>query len=726
MSGAVQKQDNVIDADDGEEELALDGPSRKRKKLDRDAELSDRKSIRDKLVKLYEDIEKAFVNQSSRSDDQLDYWDAYNCMLGPYQSYSGNAQIFLPIIHDAIEARKTRFVNMLFPRSGRYVDVVSTDGEEPYALTALLEGYVRAAHLRTEVAPALSVAGDVEGQYNVYISWSETARHVVWKTRKPVTVLGAELDGVDDIEDIEEDVLLDGHPTVEVLPDADVVISPVTANSVEEALEQGGFVAILRRWTKEQLRRMGDSGETVRSVSDSIIENMSSPEKQGEKDVRKHHADAAGIKVKGTVCQGYEVWTKLKVDGEKRLCRVYYGGAQIVLGAKLNPYWCDRCPLISKPVKKVPGLIKGQSLVQPVAMMQYGANDAINEGMDSATYALLPIIMTDPLKNPKIGTMVLDLAAVWETSPNDTRFAQFPELWRGAFEIVAGYKNQIFQTLSVSPAMMPQSTGGRSKRNQAEMANEQQVEILSTADAVTVQEDVYTDIITWFAEMDSQFRTDAITVKAYGNLGMRAAMERIEPIQLGKKWSFVWFGVEQARNAAQIQQQIALLNVIAKIPPQMLPGRKLNMVPVIEIACMAAYGPRIAPLVFIDQAKEFSYEPEMENTILGEGHFWPVSPMDDHNKHVKSHTETVQKTGDPTGCVKAHIALHRMAMIQAAMVQQQMMLAQQGQIGAPPVRHASPRPGGQATMPRQMKSPAGAIAPDRMGGAGAVVMPRKM
>jgi len=33
------------------------------------------------------------------------------------------------------------------------------------------------------------------------------------------------------------------------------------------------------------------------------------------------------------------------------------------------------------------------------------ADDAVNEGMDSATYSLLPIIMTDPAKNPKVNTM---------------------------------------------------------------------------------------------------------------------------------------------------------------------------------------------------------------------------------------------------------------------------------------------------------------------------------
>ena len=40
-------------------------------------------------------------------------------------------------------------------------------------------------------------------------------------------------------------------------------------------------------------------------------------------------------------------------------------------------------------------------------------------------YALMPIVMTDPAKNPRLGSMVLNLAAIWETDPKATQFVQF-------------------------------------------------------------------------------------------------------------------------------------------------------------------------------------------------------------------------------------------------------------------------------------------------------------
>lgn len=696
------------------------------KRLDRDAELGAKKSIKEQLVKVYSAVEEGFINQASRVDEQIDNWDAYNCVLNANQFYSGNTQAYVPIIHNAVEARKTRFTNQLFPKGGRYVDVVSQNGDIPHAETALMEHYVRKAKLRTEVAPALLVNGDVEGQYNVYVDWSTAARHVVWKTKKPVEVSGVEMpeDLGDDVETMEEDVILEDRPTVEVLSDADVLILPVTCNSVEEALEQGGSVTIIRRWTKAQVKQMVDDDEIV--GGEDMLTEMGKVERQGHSDMGKHHADAAGIKAKGKVALTYETWTKLKIGKERRLCVAKFGGKDIILSCKLNPNWSDRCNLISVPVKKVAGVVKGVPPVSPTTKMQYIANDALNEGMDSAAYALLPIIMTDPIKNPRVNTMVLDLAAVWQVDPNSTKFAEFPQLWKQSFEIIASAKNEIFQTLSVNPAMMPQGTGGKSKRNQAEMATEQQVDILTTADAVTVlEEGIFTPVLERFAELDAQHRNEDILVKAYGHMGMRAAMETVPPLQMGTRYSFLWYGVEQARNAAQTQQQIAFLNVLRGIPPQMLPGRRINMVPAIENAMAAIFGPRIAPLVFEDLTKQLTIDPAMENEILDEGQIWPVSPQDDDPEHIQVHLDDIKATGDPHGNKRQHIAWHQFQMTQKAAAQQQQGQGQPGTPGqGPPGIAGVPRPGSQPAQPKQRGAP-GAINADRMGRAGAVTMPRK-
>src|SRR5208282_2969043 len=115
---------------------------------DRDRELSTDEDINRECLKLYADIEKGFSDQWERVNAQMDYWDIYHCTLGSKQFYSGNSKIFMPIVHDAINARKTRFVNQIFPQSGKHIEVTASE-DKPTALMSLLEFYIRKAKLRT-------------------------------------------------------------------------------------------------------------------------------------------------------------------------------------------------------------------------------------------------------------------------------------------------------------------------------------------------------------------------------------------------------------------------------------------------------------------------------------------------------------------------------------------------------------------------------------------------
>ena len=138
----------------------------------RRADISKRPKVKDELLEVFKKVEEGYRDQWNRSNDNQDYWDIYNCVLTSKQFYVGNSKIFVPIIHNAVNARKTRFTNQIFPQAGRYVEVTSSDGTRPDALASLLEYYVRKAKLRTKVMPALTKAGDVEGQYNVCLLYT--------------------------------------------------------------------------------------------------------------------------------------------------------------------------------------------------------------------------------------------------------------------------------------------------------------------------------------------------------------------------------------------------------------------------------------------------------------------------------------------------------------------------------------------------------------------------
>jgi hypothetical protein len=574
------------------------------KKLDRNEELSGKEDIKDALLEIFDEIKKGFEQQSDRSDSNMDYWDCYNCVLGNQQFYNGNSKIFVPIVYNAVNARKTRFVNQLFPVNGRYVEVTTEDGTLPQTEMALLEHYVRQCKLRTRVAPAIMKNADIEGHVTVQVTWEEKRRHVVYKVQKPPQLEEAVPD-TEDVEDIEEEEIVNGGPDVRVIADSDLLVLPFTADSLEQALADGGSVTTLCRWSRAKLKKKIKEGEIDTEAGNAMLEEMkkeSSPETRTDK--AKEMIDAAGIKGdgRGKFALIYRTWTMLTIDGERRICLAYYGGKDRLLSCKRNPYWSDRIDIISAPADKVDGSFKGVSRLKAVADLQYQANDACNEGMDSAAYALMPIVFTDPEKNPEYGSMILSLAAVWKTSPADTQFAKFPALWKDALEIIAACETKIFQSLSVNPAQITQANNPKGKKpNQAEIANEQQIDLLTTADAVTIIEDeILTPILLFMLELDHQYRDKELTVREYGGTGMKANMMQIPTVSMGHLYQFRWFGVESARNAQQMQQQIGALNVIMRIPPQSYPGYMLNLGPVLAQMIENLFGPRLAPLTFVD------------------------------------------------------------------------------------------------------------------------------
>lgn len=732
-TGAAEKVDQT-DRDDREIERAGDNDDSAWGA--REDELCHDTDIEKQVKDLISRVSKGFENQWDRGNDQMDYWDCYNCTLTGKQMYNGNSQIYIPIIQEAVNARKTRFTNQIFPRSGRNIDVITSD-EKPWSTMALMEHYVRKTKLRTQIVPALCKAGDIEGQYNVYVSWENVERHIAFRSPSKIEVEGEEIDGELEEEDfdVEEETTYHMQPIVEVLADCDVLVLPFTANSTEAALAQGGSATIIRRWTDSRLEQAIDDEEVDSEEGAALLEEMKDTKADpNAPDAQKKHADAAGIHtLEGQkVLLVYETWTYLKKKNERRLCRIYYGGGakERILSVKLAPYWNDKCPLLSAPVEKIAGTFKGVSKVKTCADLQYAANDAVNMGWDSASYALLPIVMTDPSKNPRVGSMVLNLAAIWQTDPKSTQFAQFPQLWKDAFALVASAKQEIFQVLTVSPAAIAQSTGGpKTKRNQAEIANEQQVDILSTADVCTnLEDEILSPLLRWFAELDYQYRDRAITIRQYGELGLEARMEEVPILQVDRRYEFRWFGVEAARNAQMIQQQIAAINVVKGIPPQMLPGYQLNLVPFVQLLMENTFGSRLAPQIFQDMKRKLSIDALTENKLLREGLALPVHELDDDQEHLQMHANAMHD-GDPSGAVREHMMYHRMQLerkMQTAMLGAAGM--QRGAPGSPggvgPGAAGTPRSGAQPGTNRGGgQNPPGAIHPDQMQGAG--VQPRR-
>lgn len=683
-----------------------------------DAKLEDRKKdytgfkyVQKQLAKLYTAVEKGFDDKVEQSNLIDECWDIYNCVLNTNQGYNGTSQVYVPIIRDAMNARKTRFINTLFPQSGRYADVVDNDGHTPYDLIALLDYYIGAAKLRQNIVPPLIRGGDVSGNYALYVEWGTKSRFIVNKEKKSelVSETGEPVEGSDEYDDVAYEEVKDEKATFSVLDPRNLVVLPTLVDDIEDA----EVVAVALRYTEEKIRECIREGIFEKEAAETLIANMSANQGvERQTDTPKKSANAAGVKTdskgnKTTLI--YQVWSRLKIRGERRMMVTHYAGQDLYLGCKRNPYWNDRVPVILQAVEKEADTIWGISQVDKVKSLNYAANDQVNMGFDSAQYSVLPIVMTDPEKNPQVGSMVLSMAAIWMTDPNNTKVINFPALWKDSFTIVGSCKDQVFQSLGVNPAMIPHGNANK-KPSQAEIAQAQQVALESTNDEVAILECVLSSVLEWCYDLDYQYRTKAITVKKFGQLGLQATMDQVEPFQTRQRYVFKWYGSESTKATQQVQQMISWGNVLKGMPPQALNGRKVDLGPMLEFITEITCGPRIAPHTLIDQRHQLSMDPATENELMANLFPVQVHEMDPDIEHIKSHTAAYEIS--PSDLKKGHILEHMKQLKEKAAAQQAPK-----QLPAP----GGPRPGATAQPPTGVQNPPGAVSPDQM----PLAMPRK-
>ena len=663
------------------------------------------KSLQEKCAKLYDQIITGFREEKKEQNDSIEEcWDIYNCELGDNQQYDGDSEIYEPIVHDAVEARRKRFTGMCFPNVGNNLEVISEQGDIPQATLSVLQRYIKDTNLRS-VASTLFLNGDIEGQWSVMPGWKHKERKITRKVRKNIEGTNEEY------TDIEEETIIDEGPELTVIPAQDLWVFPPTVSDIQDA----EIVAIALRLTTDAIDEMVKDGVFLKDRVDLLVKDAAE-----EKVIwaEKKRAQEAGIKLKAgqKFALIYMAFTKLKLDGEKKPAIVYIGGPDNILGIIANPYWNQKIPVISEPVDKVAGSFWGKSKVKTVAPLQYELNDITNMGMDSAMYSLMPIVMTDPLKNPQYSSMVMAMAAVWSTNPNDTKVVEFPPLYQHALTIKNAIKSQIMESMEVNETMLGKAPAGRKN---AQAIGAQSAEALATIGDVVKRFEfgIMNKIMEWFYDLDLQFRDEDLAVMIDGEHGMQSIVEKIPPQQVGHRYWFKWLGADKAQGAQNNQQLISWMNVLRGLPPNVLNGRKLDLGPMIDFLNESVCGPTMAQNVLIDERKRISIPPDMENEFMVNNIPAFVSPLDDDVEHIRSHQEAAKITGDLNGQYRRHIEDHIKAI---QMKQQQQMPKGQPGIpgsltgGGPPGVAGSPRPGAIPAGPRNGQNPPGAINADQM------------
>ena len=85
---AEKDPEDELDEEDVEDQEDEDEDDES-KPTNRDAELSGRKAIREKLLDIFADVDRGFEDQAPRTNEVLDNWEMMNCILGGRQEYHG-------------------------------------------------------------------------------------------------------------------------------------------------------------------------------------------------------------------------------------------------------------------------------------------------------------------------------------------------------------------------------------------------------------------------------------------------------------------------------------------------------------------------------------------------------------------------------------------------------------------------------------------------------------
>jgi len=676
--------------------------------------------IYEKCEGFYKTIREAFKNREEANEAIEEYWNIYNAQPDTNQQYVGNSRCYIPAVRDGINARAKRTLKQLFPNKYKHVEAVGSDHQEPQPQLALLEHYIRSTNLKSLVRSML-ISGDVTGQWSLYVDWKRNYRTLTEVTRRnPIleTVDGqkVELEDLNEEEDVEETkTVMEEGPEVVDLATEDLVVIPPTCNKVEKA----DITAVKLRMSKGQIERMIKEGIFVIDEEKELGKWIADRKGQEKYNPEKKRVSDAGIKTEGTNKYAliYEAHVRLEFEeGKKELAYVYYAGENEIIGIIKAPQWGQKRPIISAPVDRIAGSFNGISKIEPVKFLQWNLNDFWNMGQDSAMYSLLPIVMTDPEKNPNYAMMVFGLAAVWPVDPNSTQLHSFPQLWKDSVQMCQSIEMRINQSLDVNEMMMGRPQGGK-KNAQAVGAQMQEGSVAVVDHAERFEEEILNPLMERLFEYDSQFREEELSVLNIGEIGLKASMVEVEPNQWGQRYFFQWSGTSFVMNMQRMQQQIATMNVLRGIPPQQLNGRRLDIAPILDTMVDNVFGPELGGQILIDDRNKFTIDPEIENEMMVNGIMVEVHEGDDDAQHIQSHSMAGKMSTDPTGMIRSHIQSHMQALQKK---REAAMPKPQGQPGIPggagPGVAGTPRMGAQPQMPRPGQQPPGGIHPDQMPG----------
>jgi len=607
-------------------------------------------------------VEKAFSSESRKKFESkiADYWKAWNAQSIDSQ-YDGFHTVTLPFAHDAIEACVKRDVATFFPVSNEWVTATGPDQEVSYKISKLLNHHLVSSEFMDTIR-IVDRTARVTGTGILYADWEN------------------DLDPDEEEPDLEtlnplaEQEVEEGTVFRSVGPE-NFLVEPITCLSLKKA----SLVAERRFLDVGMYRRLVEEG--VYEASKDLEKYLKGDIDEGLKDILEAKNSGIGLKGEGlsTVIIVVDVFTEF--EGKDMLITLSKG---IVLRAEESPFGKER-PYFGVSRKQDGQSFFGHGDIQYIMGMAEAANDFINQGLDSATYALCPVVSVDPKTSPNYKSFVMEPGAIW-TGGSATPL-QMPNLANEALGLVNDIKMQIQTTMGLTPPV----NIDQGSRKPAAVAAMMQAEIqLAEQDwARSFEQNILIPAAQWILELDQKHRKNPVTTFGVSEELMTIDLSGLDP----KQFLLTWQGSRQATNPAKSQQVLTALNILSKVPPQALGGKTLDLSPLLEYLFGTVFALPVADKIISDPRENTSIDPRIENQGLAVGVYLPVHKQDDDMLHIQVHSQL--QTPESQNHIQEHLKqahLKMQAQQQAQMAQ--IAQAQQRQQGAQ-IRKAKGAPTGR-------------------------------
>lgn len=264
-----------------------------------------------------------------------------------------------------------------------------------------------------------------------------------------------------------------------------------------------------------------------------------------------------------------------------------------VLRAIRNPYWHKQPPFLLGRMGTVQGRIYGTGFVEAIRQLNILLNDQTNQSMDSATYTLNPVVITNP--NYVLGALSqMEPGVQWLVSDINAaiRFDRPPgDLIQGGSILMAQTQAWINDFGGAPPVLQGGAAPGRAFKTATGVGTAQRNAALPLQEIVRLcEEDVWSPNLALFNSLDQQFANEDLMVPSDG----RRALLRVSPNSLAGDWLYDWMASTQTSNQTVKGSQIAeALNLMANPQIQMLlkeNGVKVNPVPLLKRLYTEVFG----------------------------------------------------------------------------------------------------------------------------------------